>query len=107
MNYTVALEEKADQVSLSIRGFDLISKELASERLSEIEQLLSAVLSFDAAVSALSDEDLRARNSACAAMDLKYQVYVGALNEHLKTAKRIAEGSADIADYGFPEFSNA
>lgn len=107
MKYKVVVEEKTDEVSLSIKGFGVISKELALERLEELEQLLSAVLSFDTTVCELSDDDLTARNSACAAMDLKYQVYVGALSEHLKTAQRIADGSEDIANHGFPEFSNA
>lgn len=107
MRFSVSVEEERDFMSIRIQGVSAELRELTQERLHELIPLLTEVLAFDETVSELSEADLQKRNRACAAMDLKYQVYLDTLVKLVATAKHIADGSEDIANYGFPEFSDA
>ena len=107
MEVNLTVEETADCIALNIVGVAGDQRDLAKARLDELSPILTEILAFDATVNGLGKADFEARKNACLAMDMKYQIYLDALVKLVGAARQIADGSEDIAHYGFPEFSDA
>lgn len=76
------------------------------ERTREVLPVLSGLLAADAAWLALTEHERDLRAYARAAIDLTLQAALAAAAARTELLIAIIDGSASVADHGFPEFAD-
>lgn len=85
-------------------GSSGLNCETLRERVDEVVPLLHALLYADGVLSELPTEDLSERMIGYLAMDMVCQAAIQRAIAQAAVLREIADGSASIADHGFPEF---
>lgn len=90
-------------VTIDFQGSSL-NMDTFKERVQEVVPLLQALLKADTALSVLSNEELSERGIGFRAIDMICQATIQSAVVQAELLHDIADGSASIADHGFPEF---
>jgi ElaB/YqjD/DUF883 family membrane-anchored ribosome-binding protein len=107
MSFKLNIDAKADQLSLTISGFDAENAELIEARLTEITDVLNEILASDAVASDLTQSEQDRLHPALTALELKYKWLLHQATEQARAAKSVAEGYETISQHGFAEFDDA
>lgn len=107
MSFTLIVDTKPDQISLTISNFSDENEAHIRKRVTEVESVLKEILAFDDVVSGLSETDHNRLRPGLSALSLKYEMILHAAAQQALVAVKVAEGLESISDHGFPEFDHA